>query len=224
MKMNKGEEVPPHPDDLEAWQQAIQDDRLPLFRLEDVVGAIQTLGPNSDQSVVTTLVLHASTAILHILRQCIGKNHQNRGEDIIEEAHGMLIEAMLKPESADGKALREAFKPRVRFRAADAIRANIKLRKREISTQHTEALSDARFADEQGHQREQDEAIFVEEVLSRITDDRKRLAFRLHVDGIPLISKRTISIAGTLGVSSKTAGKWIEEVRGQLIHILGELK
>ena len=62
----------------------------------------------------------------------------------------------------------------------------------------------------------------VEQVLNNIADDRKRLAFRLHMEEIPLESKRSASIAKTLGVSSKTAGQWIEEVQAQLRNIVGE--
>ncbi len=56
----------------------------------------------------------------------------------------------------------------------------------------------------------------VEHVLSHVADERKRLAFRLYMEDYPLESKRSTSIAMVLGVSAKTAGQWIEEVRAQL--------
>jgi|GEM_PF-5177415 len=223
MRVHKDEEPPPHPADLEGWRKAIDDGRFRSFRMEAVIGAIQTLGPNADKSVINELVLHASETIVRVLRRTIGTNHRNRGEDIIDEAHGQLVEAMLMPESADGKGLREAFVPRIRFRAADAIRADKEQRKRECLVEHIEAVSDAQHANDTGNQRERDEKVYVEQVLSRITDDRKRLAFRMHMEGIPLRSKRTASIADALGVSSKTAGEWIEEVSAQLKLIVGEL-
>ncbi|TSA02995.1 MAG: sigma-70 family RNA polymerase sigma factor [Planctomycetaceae bacterium] len=222
MRINNDEEPPPHPADLEGWRQAISDGRLRAFRMEAVIGAIQVLGPNADKSVINAIVLHASEAILRVLRKHIGTNHRNRGEDMIDEAHGQLVQAIFTPDSADGKGLREAFVPRIRFRAADAIRADRELRKRECSVEHIEAASDAKHADDTGCQQERDEKLYVEQVLSRITDDRKRLAFRMHMEGIPLDSKRTASIAKALGVSSKTAGQWIEEVQAQLKLIVGE--
>jgi DNA-directed RNA polymerase specialized sigma24 family protein len=42
------------------------------------------------------------------------------------------------------------------------------------------------------------------------------------MDGIPLESKKSASIAKAIGVSSKTAGQWIDEVRAQLRNIVGE--
>jgi hypothetical protein len=47
----------------------------------------------------------------------------NRGEDIILRVHGEIFAALLRPSSADGKALRVAFGPRVLFRLKDAIAA-----------------------------------------------------------------------------------------------------
>jgi RNA polymerase sigma factor (sigma-70 family) len=222
MLINNDEEPPPHSADLEGWRQAMRADRLRAFKTEAVIAAIQTLGPNADKSVINALVLHVSDAILRVLRKYIGTNHRNRGEDIIDEAHGQLIQAIFTPDSADGKGLREAFVPRIRFRAADAIRADRELRKRECSVEYIEAESDAKHADETGSQNARDEKVYVEQILSRISDERKRLAFRMHMEGIPLDSKRTASIAKALGVSSKTAGQWIEEVQSQLKLIVGE--
>jgi hypothetical protein len=53
----------------------------------------------------------------------------------------------------------------------------------------------------------------VERILSRITDDRKRLAFRLFMEDMPFGSKKTESIAKAVGISSKWAEHWIEELK-----------
>ncbi len=63
----------------------------------------------------------------------------------------------------------------------------------------------------------------VDQILSRVTDERKRLAFRLYLDDYPLESKRSTSIAAVLGVSARTAGQWIEEVRALLRTTVGEM-
>ncbi len=222
MRTHIEEEPPPRPTDLEGWRRAISDGCFRTFKMEAVVAAIQDLGSNADKLVINPLVLHASDTILRILRGHIGTNHRNQGEDIVDEAHDQLIQAIFTPNSADGKGLREAFVPRIRFRAADAIRADKEMRKRERSVENIHEVSDARLAAERNPRQELDEKMYVEEVLSSVTDERKRLAFRLHMDGIPLDSKRTASIAKVLGVSSKTAGQWIEEVQAQLKHIVGE--
>jgi DNA-directed RNA polymerase specialized sigma24 family protein len=72
----------------------------------------------------------------------------------------------------------------------------------------TRPVDDAHFEG----MRQLEEHIDVERVLARIPDDRKRLAFRLYMDGWPFKSKRTPSIAKALGISDKTAEAWIAEV------------
>jgi RNA polymerase sigma factor (sigma-70 family) len=222
MRPHTEEEPPPRSTDLEGWRRVISEGRLSTVAMEAVVAAIQDLGPNADKQVINPLVLHTSETILRILRGHVGTNHRNRGEDIVEEAHGHLVEAIFRRDSADGKGLREAFVPRIRFRAADAIRADKEMRRRECSVEHIDQVSDAKHANDTSVQQELDEKLYVDQVLSHVTDERKRLAFRLHMDGIPLDSKRTDSIAKALGVSSKTAGQWIEEVQAQLKPIVGE--
>lgn len=219
---NTEEEPPPKPTDLDGWRRAIADGCYRAFRIEAVVAAIQDLGPDADKEVINDLACHVSDTMLRILRKHIGRNHRNEGVDLIEEAHGDLIRAMLKPDSSDGQGLREAFVPRVRFRAADAIRADKESRKRERFVEDLTPISDAKQMEDVGPQKVIDESLYVEEMLSRIPDERKRLAFRLYMDGIPFKSGRTPSISKALGVSSKTAEKWVEEVQAQLKLIVGE--
>ena len=107
----KSEDDPPDSTNLEGWRQAIGDGLYRAFRGEAIVAAIQDLGVNADPTVITPLVDLASKTILRILRQRIGTNYPNRGEDIIEEAHGQLVVAMLAPDSADGQ--RENRHPRI---------------------------------------------------------------------------------------------------------------
>lgn len=113
----------PEPTDLEGWRQAIRQGLLSRFRLEALVTAIQDLGPLAEPNVRNPLAKHLSDAMSRLLRRLVGPNHPNRGEDIIYRVHGQLFEALLKPNSADGKALREAFTARVSFRIKDAIAA-----------------------------------------------------------------------------------------------------
>ena len=69
---------------------------------------------------------------------------------------------------------------------------------------------------------EVDELIDVERALVLVTDDQKRLAFRLYMEDVPMESAKKGSIVKALGVSRKTAEKWIEEVRVLLAATLGE--
>jgi hypothetical protein len=120
MDMPTGEEVPPKSTDLSGWRQAIVADRLKLFRLEALAAAFQDLG-NCDPQVQHALAKHLSDSILRLLRKHVGMNKPNQGEDIILRVHGEIFAALLRPKSADGKALRVAFGPRVRFRLIDSI-------------------------------------------------------------------------------------------------------
>ncbi len=60
--------------------------------------------------------------------------------------------------------------------------------------------------------RQLEEGEDVKRLLARISDDRKRLAFRLYMDGYPFGSTKTPSMASAIGVSAKTAETWIAEL------------
>lgn len=137
---------------------------------------------------------------------------------MIERAHGQLIEAVLKPNSADGAGLREAFRVRVENRAADAIRAESKIIRRQPSYEVEGTLPQVR----KGVWSEPDELAYVESVLRCVEDPRKRMAFRLHMNGVPKGSAKFESIAKALGVSRETAGEWVAEVKSQLRIIVGD--
>jgi len=221
MDTRTGAEPVPHSTDLDGWRQAVADGRFRDFKMEDIIAAIQDLGPKTDKEVLNPLVLHVSDTIVRILHWRVGRNNRNEGEDIITRAHGQLVIAMLNPESADGKGLRVAFVPRVQFRAADAIRAEQKKENCELASESTRNQKGDRPPRELDPRQELDEQMDVERVLSHVTDERKRLAFRLYMEDYPLESKRSTSITMVLGVSAKTAGQWIEEVRAQLRNIVG---
>ena len=70
----------PESTDLDGWRQAIENDRLATFRLEAIAAAFQDLGQR-DKEVQNALAKHLSDSILKILRQRVGFNHPNRGED-----------------------------------------------------------------------------------------------------------------------------------------------
>jgi RNA polymerase sigma factor (sigma-70 family) len=222
MDARNGEESVPSSTDLNGWCRAVADGRFRDFKMEDIIAAIQDLGPACDKGVLNPLVLHVSDAIMRILRSRVSRNYRNEGEDIITRAHGQLVTAMLNRESADGRGMRFAFVPRVQFRAADAIRAEQKNENRERTSESAQVQIGDRPPQELDPRQELDERIDLERILSHVTDERKRLAFRLYMEDYPLESNRSASISMALGVSAKTAGQWIEEVRAQLRDVVGE--
>ena len=208
----------PEPDDLSAWRCLVDGDRLGECSPESIVAALQKLGPNGERRVLNALMQHVSDLITNRLRKRVGFNHADRGMEIIESAHGQLIEAILSPDSADGQGLEVAFNARIDFRMGDAIRRGRIRSDRYPSAEDMPALAHASGDGErmiEGH-------ALVEQILDRIGDDRKRLAWRLHMDGVPQGGVKGLSIAKLFGVSTETVGKWINEVRDLLKEILGD--
>jgi alcohol dehydrogenase class IV len=220
---------PPDSTDLEGWRRAVNDGHHKRYRLEAIVAAIQDLGPCTDKAVLNPLAKHLSDALLHILRKLVSVNHPNRGVDLIERTHGQIIDAILQPECADGKALRLAFVPRVTFRLKDALTADANAaRNRERHEAEVRAgRATQRGTDGAAHDvprkneapSELDECLDVGHILEQVTDDQKRLAFRLFMDGVPFKSKKAASIAEALGISEKTAREWVNEVQELLSSV-----
>lgn len=211
-------EVGPNPDDTEAWRQVIESQSLPSIRSQSLVATVQSCGPSGDRRVLEPLMKEISARMMRILRKQIGRNHRNEGWDLIEEAHGQLIEAVLKYNSADGTALRAAFRATVLFRGADAIR-----REQLHSSRYDYAIDESALP--LRHKKSisgDEEHAHVESVLRQIKDPRRRLAFRLHMDGVPRNSTKVESIASAIGVSAKTAETWIKETEEEIKTILGE--
>lgn len=207
----------PDPGDVAAWRQVIEDRSLGRIQGHRLVAAAQQIGASGDRRVVNPLMNEIAERMMRILRKHIGKNHRNEGWDMIEEAHHQLIEAVLKPNSADGIGLRTAFVARIKLRAADAIR-----REQLHSERYTYCEDEEAHLD--GHKTlatEDEERAHVESVLKRIADPRKVLAFRLHMDGVPRNSTKVDSIASALGVSAKTAETWVKETEDEIKIILG---
>lgn len=204
--------------DSAAWVRVVEEGRLAGCRMEDIVAAAQEMGPHGDKKTLEALMIQISNEIIRILRWAIGKNYPNEGKDMIERVHGQLIEAVLQPDSADGKGLRVAFRQRVEYRAADAIRAGMKDIYRYPYAEDVGAVPATNvepwpIIEQNAH---------VENLLRRIQDPRKCLAFRLYMEGVPKESKKVESIASALGVSARTVGVWIAEIQTQLKSILGE--
>lgn len=68
------------------------------------------------------------------------------------------------------------------------------------------------------------EDIDVKRIVAQVIDPRKRLAFQLHMDLVPIGGKAALTIARTLGVDRKTVEHWIEEVREFLLTQVPEVQ
>jgi len=216
------DEEPPGSTDAEGWRRCIENDKLTSQRMEDVVAAIQDMLLTGDEGLLNTLVLHVSDAITRILRRRIPSSFPNNGDDIVDDAHGQLIEALLQPHSADGKGLRKAFVPRIEFRAIDALRRARPAEENEEQHEDFSEVLDAQLGRAKREVQNLEEERHVESVLALIPDDEKRMAFRLHMQGIPLKSKRTVSISSLLRKDPSTVKIWIEEVQAQLKLAIGD--
>jgi len=117
-----GDETPPKSTDLAGWREAIAAGRLKSFRLEALAAAFQDLG-HRDTQVRNALAKHLSDSVLGLLRRRVSFSKPNQGQDIILRVQGEVFSALLQPQSADGRALRKAFGPRVEFRLKDALAA-----------------------------------------------------------------------------------------------------
>ena len=68
-----------------------------------------------------------------------------------------------------------------------------------------------------------DKSIHVDQVLDMIPDHRKRLAFRLYLDGCPIESSKEVdSISEAVGKTAKMVGTWIKEIKALLQAQIGE--
>lgn len=228
MAPKNGEDPPPKSTDLEGWRRAVEDGRYFGFRMEDIVAAIQDLGPGTDKRVLNPLAKHLSDALMGILRRRVHTGYPNEGLDIIERTHDKVIRAVFDPGCADGKGLRAAFVPRVNHRIKDAlieeeseawipgyppVRCRDAAAKGEPESSAPRGEAPAVFYDPSSSMAER---VDVESVLQRIPNGQKRLAFRLFMDDIPFKSKKTQSIAKALGIEEKTAREWIKEVQALL--------
>ncbi len=225
------DDTPPPPGDVTAWRAAISYGRLEGLRPEEIVVAIQTLLPNGDKVVLNALAKFLSDLMMRMLRARIGRNHPNEGVDIINRVHTQLWDAILRPDSADGKGLRTAFTARLNFRIKDAIAVEYRaLRARHDQMEAANATPAVQ--DEQSvasfeptvpsGAAELDEKLDVEDVLATISDPKKRLAFRLFMDGLPFKSTRSNSIAEALGINEKTARAWVAEAQELLKQTMGD--
>ena len=204
------EQAWPQPADEPGWAEVIANDRLRPCPPGIVVAAIRALHGRGNDRVVDALAGRISDVLTARLRKLIGTHHPNAGEDMIAEAHARLIRAIVDPASADGPELVSHFYGRVRFRALDAIK-QARLHGHRHPTYGLDA-SDVTVTDPTHPGDDGQGTIRVERMLRSIPDPRKRLAFRLFMEGMR-VRQGDPCVATALGVDPKTAAKWIDEAK-----------
>lgn len=191
---------------------------------------MQDLRATLDTPTLNALAQHLSECIFKILRKKVGSHHPNEGRDIIDDVHDIAWKAILEPSSADGRALREAFTPRLLHRLRDVLvrqKNESKNRAKFNSTVH--ASSDGESLDGTASDSTLDEAericqqIDVEAALEQIEDSQKRLAFRLYMERKPFKSSKGGSISEALGVTERTARQWVKETKEHLKKYKGDV-
>lgn len=206
----------PAPGDIDGWRKAASEQGL-LRRLrpEDMVRAAQDPKLKAERYIYNALMERLSGLIMRAVRVGVSTHWNNGGQDIVDDVHDNLIAAILRPASADGKELGRRFWAVLKTRTIDAVRTARKERDR-FTTYEDEIAEDPEREAADGQARI-DEKIDYERGLERalefVLDPRKRLAYRLHLQGVPRrTTKGTTSISEAVGVSAKTTGEWIDEV------------
>ena len=208
------------PSDSGGWKKAIERQELDQYCVQDIVRAARDINISGDRTILVALMGHISDQMMGVLNTTIGMNQHNR-LDMIHDVQHEMIRAVLDPDSKDGAALCEAFVPRMRFRAFDALKKETTHRDRYTNLS---VMLDSTFEDKSRSMSDQDhENIYVEQVLDLIPDCVKRLAFRLYLEEIPIESGKGIpSISVIVGKSEKTVRTWIKEIQALLQAKIGE--
>jgi hypothetical protein len=214
------------PDDVDWWRRAISHPgTLGRLRPEDIVGAAQDPRIKAERRLYNALMQHLSEFISRKVRTRVSRQWKNGGQDIVDNVHDKLIEAILRPSSPDGKELGRRFWAVLRTRTIDAIRVAEKERDR-FTNHEDEIVERPEREVEVGHTRVEQKIDYdraLERALECVPDVRKRLAYRLHLQGVPCkTTKGTTSISAVVGISSKTAGEWIDEVDATVKEKIGE--
>ncbi|MGD9786046.1 MAG: hypothetical protein AB7E80_15670 [Hyphomicrobiaceae bacterium] len=214
----------PPPDDLKGWSDVIAaSGQLERLNREDVIRAVRHRAVQADKRVFSTLMAFLNRIFLKDVGSRVNSGWQNSGKEITERVHHHLITAVLDPNSADGKQMETRYWSVVKTRTIDAVREE---RKKLATTPDSISIDDAEGAIAATDATELAELrADLERILRLVPDERKRLAVRLHLQGVPLKpGKGTTSISGVLGVSDKTAGQWVAEMLVFIKLKVGESK
>lgn len=213
----------PPPDDVNGWADVIAaSGKLATLRREDVIRAARHPAVKANRQVFSGIMEFLNRAVLKDAGNRVRTSWKNEGREIADKVQHHLITSILDPSSADGKQMEKRYWAVLKTRTIDAVRDEWKRVQAEPDTipaddaeeiGDTDAMQLAEYRAEIGR------------ILSSVADERKKLAFWLHLQGAPLkTGKGTTSIGGALGVSDKTAGAWAAEMLALVKSKVGESK
>ena len=218
--MSDADDEPPLPTDHDAWSRIVQRGHVQRYPEALLVAAIQEgfNKPGVDQRIISKMAEYISDRMQAVIRGAVLKKpFPDQGRGIVEAAHGEMLKALFSPNSADGKALRSAFFGTLRHRATDHVRTAKAAMKR--SGEMPENVGDEP-AKQSPPFSVDEQTLHVKLILEKVTDERKRKAFELHMEGVPYGGEKGHSIAGVLGINRDTARAWVDEVRAQLAKLV----
>lgn len=163
-----------------------------------------------DERLMGSLACEISDEVLNFLTRRAKTSLPNRGLDLVEEVHFKIMEALLDPGSADGQALGQHFYPRVYNRYLDALRRYERRKDIELPPL-VDGDDGSEIEREDRSAGEAYASVEVAQALSRIRDERKRVAFIMH-----MLNEPRAEIAAMLDIDVKTLFRWIKEVREYL--------
>jgi DNA-directed RNA polymerase specialized sigma24 family protein len=140
--------------------------------------------------------------VLYRMKDAIAKEQRER-----RTPDDILADKKLKKEKAEGVPGKET------------VDLNASVGPKNEETEEIEAGNDEEIkgpdADDDDGLIGVDERLDVERILDSVSDERKRLAFHLSMNGVPFKTKRknVESIADALGISERTAREWVKEVQ-----------
>ena len=198
--------------DHDIWDARVASGEVEIVPLEVLFRACRDLHQRGDGRLVERLIGVLVCRAAQSLRKRVGRHHANEGKDIIADTVAKVVDAVLKPESADTTAFSQAFQLTLRRRLADQIRRSQTRTGRESSF---EADGDGEeLLPPDISQATPEQAMIIQDLLSEV-DPRKRKALALSMAGYPASSSRqgSPSISMMLGISPRTAEAWLREMR-----------
>jgi hypothetical protein len=217
------ESAAPPPDDVGGWAAAIAAPaKLARLKREDVIKAARHPVVRANRHVFSGIMEFLNRAILKEAGNRVRASWKDEGKQIAERVQHHLITSILDLASADGKQMERRYWAVLKTRTIDAVRDEWK---REATAPDTVSTEDTSEEGDTDTMQLAEYRAEMDRILSSVPDERKKLAFRLHLQGVPLKpGKGTTSIGGALRVSDKTAGQWVAEMVALVKSKVGESK
>lgn len=201
------------------WQEAVHGRVLHKHDPRVIVAACRRLDPVVDQHLLGALLNHLSSEARRILQPWVSVHLDDGGKDAMHEVVGAMLEAILTPDSADGRGLELQFRGRLQKRLIDSIRRE-KARRSGVQLFEVDEKSNALVYPEDGFCLGPEEDAVIRSVLATLPE-MHRQAFLLRRRGFGLSGGGGECISNMLGVTPKTAKDWIRRAEERILSELG---